>query len=235
VQIDGFIQAAGFRPNTIVHVGASVAQELRSYEALRPRQIVWVEANPSIARRLRWRIRLRRSSAVKHVCIQALVTDKDGQGVVFNIFNNDSLSSSIFKAAGALRREWPDVRETGKTKTLVSSRLDTILLNRSIEPDDVDALVVDLQGAELLCLKGAGAYLAHVSFIEVEVSTEAIYDGGVLFPELDSFLSAAGFVRVSAVPWHGDVVYVRTAVLGLPGFERLHPGRPTWRQGTAGR
>ncbi len=49
-------------------------------------------------------------------------------------------------------------------KTLTSSRLETALDGLGLAPEDVDVMVLDVQGAELLCLKGAGRYLDHVTF-----------------------------------------------------------------------
>ena len=220
--VDAYVRrAVGFKPGTIVHVGGHLAQELKEYEALRPHRIVWIEADRAVAEEMARRVAARGDQGVEHICVQALVTEKDGDKVTLHVFSNDGASSSVFSATDTLRRTWPDVKETGEATQQKSSRLDTILRSKSVEPDDVDVLVLDIQGAELLCLKGAGAYLDHVCFVEVEVSQEAIYDGGVLFPELDGFLFNAGFARVSPVPWHGDTVYVRRSDLARPGFRHL--------------
>jgi FkbM family methyltransferase len=220
--VDRFVRkAVCFKPNTIVHVGANVAEEFNRYQALRPRRIVWVEADAEKLEVVRQKARASGRSCTEHICVEALVTDEDGQEMTFNVFSNAGESSSVFKPTQAFRDVWPDVCETGETRRLTSSRLDTVLQKSSIDARDVDILVIDTQGAELLCLKGAGAYLAHTRFVEVEVSQETIYEGGVLFPELDRFLSDAGFARVTRVPWHGDVVYVRKSELDRAGFVRL--------------
>jgi FkbM family methyltransferase len=232
-------RAAGFRPDTIVHVGAHLAGELRRYEKLRPRRIVWIEADPVVAAEMRSRVAATSNPSIKHICIEAVVTDADGVDTALNVFNNAGASSSIFRSTETLRSKWPGLSETGEVKRARSSRLDTILQNQGVLPDNVDVLVLDIQGAELLCLKGAGAYLDHVVFIGVEASQEPIYEGGVLFPELDGYLNDGGFARISPVPWHGDVVYVRRSSLHRPGFRRLRgraaaPDRPLRRGGVLG-
>jgi hypothetical protein len=73
----------------------------------------------------------------------------------------------------------------------------------------VDVLIVDIQGAELLALRGAGEFLSHVRYLEVELSKESIYEGAPLAGEVEAFLKAAGFVRETEMPWHGDAVYRR--------------------------
>jgi Methyltransferase FkbM domain len=86
----------------------------------------------------------------------------------------------------------------------VGANAETALKRAALSPDELDVLVIDIQGAELLCFKGVGAYLDHVIFIEIEVSREEIYEGGVLFSEVDKFLRRGGFKRLSEIPWHGD-------------------------------
>jgi hypothetical protein len=57
------------------------------------------------------------------------------------------------------------------------------------------------------------------------VSKQAIYEGGSLFIQVDSFLNKSGFKRVTAVPWHGDVLYINTKYFtfnDLLNIKRLH-------------
>ena len=229
--VDQFVKEAfGFRPHTIVHVGANYAQELERYEALAPRRVVWIEADSKIAAAMKSSVQRRSRPGVDHICVEALVTDADAEDATFNVFSNEGGSSSIFTATAAFRRRWPDVVETGEVRALKSSRLDTLLGRLMIEPDEVDVLVVDIQGTELLCLRGSGAYLKRTIFVEVETSTEPVYDGGVLFPDLDHYLRNADFARVSPIAWHGDVVYVGRSALAGASFGSLrkraaHPDR----------
>ncbi|MEM9771946.1 MAG: FkbM family methyltransferase, partial [Cyanobacteria bacterium P01_D01_bin.73] len=90
-----------------------------------------------------------------------------------------------------------------------TARLDTTLGKVGLQPSQLDVLVIDVQGAEILCLEGAGAYLGSVKFLELEVSQEEIYEGGALFRDVDKWVRSQGFVRVSIVPWHGNCVYRR--------------------------
>ena len=52
---------------------------------------------------------------------------------------------------------------------------------------------MDIQGAELLCLKGAAQLLESLQYIETKISKTPIYDGGVLLDELQPWLNAHGF------------------------------------------
>jgi FkbM family methyltransferase len=211
----------GFTPNVVVHVGAHKASEVERYEYLGVRRVIWIEADEDTAKQARNTLKRRPAGATEHTLVEALITDTDGDEVPFHVFSNKGGSSSIFRATDIFRAHWPDVRETGEVKVLTSSRLETVLAGLPLEPGDLDVLVIDVQGAELLCLKGAGRYLEGLAFIEVETSAEAIYDGAALAPEIDSFLTKAGFRRISDLQWHGDVVYLREDRLQEPRFARL--------------
>ena len=56
----------------------------------------------------------------------------------------------------------------------------------------VDILWMDLQGAELLALKGVGTYLQKVKYIHVEVSHKEMYSGQVMFNELNDYILSKG-------------------------------------------
>jgi FkbM family methyltransferase len=67
-------------------------------------------------------------------------------------------------------------------------RLDEVLTQRPI-----DVLKLDLQGYELEALKGAERALSRVKVILTEVAFVRMYEGGVLFSELDLMLRSKGF------------------------------------------
>ena len=76
----------------------------------------------------------------------------------------------------------------------------------------IDFLWLDLQGMELLTLKGAQNILKTVTVIYTEVSLVENYEGGSLYPELKEFLVSNGFeVKREDLPWDdgGNVLFVR--------------------------
>jgi FkbM family methyltransferase len=209
--IDRYLARHGCRPRGIVHVGAHRGGELGAYLALRPQRIVWVEADPDLVQGLRATAASARGDT-EQVVIHALITDRDGDETAFRRYTNDGGSSSVFASTELLRSRFPGVEETGEVLTLRSRRLDSVLREAGLEPADVDVLVFDVQGAELMALRGAGEYLDAAAFIESEISTEEIYRGAPLAPELEAFLASAGFERVTTLPWHGDAVYKRAGL-----------------------
>ncbi len=88
-----------------------------------------------------------------------------------------------------LSERW-DVRQKIPIKTMP---LGMILDERSIVPD---ALKIDVQGAALKVLEGAGRHLDDVLLIEVEVEFCEMYQGEPLFSEVDSLVRRHGFELV---------------------------------------
>lgn len=202
----------GFRPRGIVHAGAHYAQEMDEYLALQPDLIVWIEGDPAHVPDLDRIIASRVNRATRQIVIEALITDHDGGVVDFHRFSNNGASSSIFRGTDLLRQTWPGLDETGETVALRAWRLATVLEARGLVPAQIDVLVFDLQGAELLALNGAGAFLEAASFVEVETSLCEFYTGGVMASELDIFLTGRGFQRITEFQLHGDTVYRRNPI-----------------------
>lgn len=137
--------------------------------------------------------------------IQGVVSDAVGP-VEFKITNNFQ-SSSILDLKTHLV-EHPHVHVV-KTVTATTVQLDTLVEQHAIK---ADFLNMDIQGAELKCLKGFERNLGMINAIYAEVNEKELYAGCALLPEMDSWLSERGFVRVHThmTPhgW-GDALYVR--------------------------
>ena len=83
----------------------------------------------------------------------------------------------------------------------------------SIVDESYDFLNLDVQGAELLVLKGATALIPKLTYVYAEVNKEELYEGGVLLPEIDSFLENYGFTRILTsriINGFGEALYKRT-------------------------
>jgi FkbM family methyltransferase len=198
------------RGMTVVHVGAHFGQEATRYQNMMARRVIWVEASPTTFKVLTTNISKAQSqnrgflagllSAEKteHVCINALIGDNDARQQDFHIFENDGASNSIFRLDRS-NKEYDAVRETGEVLSLPVKTLDRALAEAGVDPAEVDVLVLDTQGAELVCLKGATKLLSSARYIETEISTEKVYEGGVLLNELEEWLQERGFERKTIV------------------------------------
>jgi len=196
----------------LLHVGAHHGQEAAHYHKLGISNVWWVEGNPDHMVSLRDQL----NGFPNQRAINALITDVDGKETTFNITKNvdpsmNGVSSSVFELGDHLRHD-PETY-ISERKMLTSMTIDSLVIANEVE---ANCLVLDVQGAELLALRGAKTLLPKLNYILTEVSIGATYLGGALIFELDEFLS--DFTRVHTDLWmhsgrHGDALYIRTSVL----------------------
>lgn len=171
--------------------------------------VIWVEALPHIHARLARH--LEQFPGQRALC--ALLGDRDGAQQTLYVSNDaDGMSSSMFEFGEYGRGErslWPRLkRAMVDSVTLPTIRLDTLVENHGIDGKSYDFWVVDLQGAELLALRGCGALLAHCRALYVEVSMVEVYRGGVLWDELRRRLEERGFEPLwQPVREHDNVLF----------------------------
>jgi FkbM family methyltransferase len=152
--------------------------------------------------------------------IPGAVSDYDGRITFYPINQQQTRTtwvdgnpgaSSLFKSNGT----YPVEHYVQDEIETACHRLDTIL--KSIITSDSEIIIwMDLQGAELLALKGLGLLINQVHYIYTEISHKPIYEGQVLFPELHSFLTANGFDlknRLGMSGWQEDAIYAKTSQL----------------------
>ncbi|MBL4751748.1 MAG: FkbM family methyltransferase [Amylibacter sp.] len=190
---------------TIVHVGAHQGQEAAEYDTWGAAKVIWIEADPAQLPGLEKTIkqvealprslfaRIFGAPKTKHQVINALVGDVDGADTDFYLFANAGASNSLFTKLPEVDERYEWVKETGEVLHLKMRTLDTLLTENGISADSIDFLAMDIQGAELMCLKGAAKVLQNLHYIETEISKTPFYDGGVLLDELEPWLNARGF------------------------------------------
>lgn len=200
------------RSKGILHLGAHLGHEAESYAELN-KPVVWVEALPHIHARLA--AKLEKYPGQQALC--SLLGDRNGVQKTFYISNNaEGVSSSMFQFGdygSGDKSLWPELNlAMVNSITLPMIRLDTLLQSNSIDSTKYDFWIVDLQGAELLALQGAGDLLRNCRALYVEVSTVEIYQGGVLWPQLQRWLADAGFLPLwQPATQHDDVLFIRNS------------------------
>ena len=187
----------------IIHMGAHRGGEAAIYDWFN-KKTIWIEANPRMIDDLKDHT----SQYINQKVIQALLSDEDNKLVNFNISSNDGASSSIF-SFGSYKKIHEKIKMTNVMK-LKTSTLDTIIKKEQINVDKYNFWVVDLQGAELLALKGANEMIKSCKFMYIEISKEDIYKNGANWYELNDFLKKKNFIPV----WepegiHTDVLYIK--------------------------
>ena len=176
----------GGKVNGVLHVGAHTGEEGVVYDELGYRPVYWVEADEDTIPKLWDEVH----EFEGHEIINAVVADQVGKTVTFNVANNEQ-SSSILEL-GTHETEHPEVHYTG-SRELEATTIDQLLADDMIT--QTNFLNLDIQGAELLALKGAKQFLKGVDFIYSEVNVKELYKGGALLPPLDGFLDRRGCDR----------------------------------------
>jgi FkbM family methyltransferase len=190
-------------PTGVIHCGGHFGQEAPAYHA-HGLKVIWIEAIRDVYKQLCRNV-LKYTGTIS---INACVSDKDGDIVDFNISNNDGQSSSMLEF-GTHTIEHPGIVFTEKTR-LHTARVDTLLKDRKIQPHEYDFVNLDIQGAELLALKGMD--LTHIRYVYIEVNERELYKGCPLLPEIDAYLKHFDLHRVETkmTNWGwGDAFYIR--------------------------
>lgn len=189
----------------ILHVGAHECEERLSYMnefGLSDQNMVWVEALPE-------KVDFIRSRFPSVRVFQQCVSDVDDHEVSFMVASNGQSSSMLnFKTHSI---EHPHVIET-RREVMQTKTLNTLFAEQNLDGNTFNFWNFDIQGAELMALKGATRLLPFVDYIYTEVNTNELYEGCALLPQLDEFLASHGFQRVMinmTVHGWGDAFYKR--------------------------
>ena len=190
----------------IIHIGAHSCEERPIYidAGFTDENIIWIEGNPDL-------ITLFKSSTEYVPSIQlfeGIIADKDDK--VDFIVTNNTQSSSILELEEH-KNAHPDIHEVER-KQLQSYTLPVFCEKHNIDIRNYNFLIMDIQGAELLVLKGMKDKLNYIQHIYAEVNIKELYKGTGLLHEITSYLKQYGFylidVKMTCYGW-GDAFYSR--------------------------
>ncbi|MEM1102728.1 MAG: FkbM family methyltransferase [Pseudomonadota bacterium] len=206
--------------NGVIHIGAHEGVEVEQYRRQRLDPIVLIEANPKHASNLE--ILYGHESDVR--VVGKAISDHTGVAD-FNIASNDQSSSLLNLKTHAVL--YPNIKYTDKIK-VETTTLDQCIF--SLFPNEEDQkklnfLVMDIQGAELMALRGGRGVLANIDAIQTEVNFDELYQSCGQVWEIDQFLEEEGFVRFKTdTPFDrswGDALYVRRPIVTNSTIGRL--------------
>lgn len=186
------------------HLGAHECEEIQfyiQYLKLRLNDLLWIEAMPN-------KVEQALNRHIPNV-YNAIITDKDDEDITFNISNNGQ-SSSVLNMKTHLQ-EHPHVYYTSQI-TGKSITIDTFFERNNIDPLKYNFWNFDIQGAELMALKGAVKSIQYAKAIYLEVNEKELYENCALIDEIDNFLSSYNFRRVlTNMTQHGwgDALYIK--------------------------
>jgi FkbM family methyltransferase len=193
--------------NIIYDIGSrDCIQSIELYNAFPKARIYAFECNPNTIELCKQNIK---PYLDRITLIEGAVCDYNGT-ITFYPINKDKTittwidgnpgASSLFKATG----KYPAETYVQDEIIVNCHRLDSL----GIPPPDL--IWMDLQGAELLALKGLGERLSYVKLIFTEISYQEIYHNQVLFNELNTFLIDNKFSlqnTLSLSGWQEDAIY----------------------------
>ena len=184
----------------VLHLGAHEGQEAAYYFKLGVK-VIWIEALPEKHKILLHNI----SKFSNQKSILALLGSKKGL-IKFNVSSNDGQSSSIYNFGDDV--QFKDLHMANH-KFLTMKRLDSLLSEKTIVK--YTHWVVDVQGAELEVLKGAGKLLDYCYSLQVEVTSRDLYRGGANAQEVINFLLLRGFINIQEhkIGYHEDLLFIR--------------------------
>lgn len=187
----------------VLHIGAHGCEELGFYNNLNigPLNVIWIDA-------IQEKVDQAVARGISNV-YSAVITDKDDDEVTFNIANNGESSSVLEFNTHSI--EHPHVYFVDK-KQLKTVTVDTFYERNNLNAAKYDFWNFDIQGAELLALKGAENAIQYAKAIYLEVNEKELYKGCAHISEIDGFLQRHGFNRVmTEMTQHGwgDALYLR--------------------------
>jgi FkbM family methyltransferase len=185
----------------ILHVGAHECEEYPTYLDFTS-NILWIEALPHLIEK-----NLQKYPELN--IVNAVVSDKDNQTIQFNISSNTKCSSMMdFDYHKEIH---PEITME-KQITLETKTIQTIYKENNISKDEYNVLIMDIQGAELLALKGMGDIINNIDAIYIEATEKPLYEGGCVLEDLDSFFSTLGYNRkyLMLLNSYGNAFYLKS-------------------------
>lgn len=203
IPFQDLVRKYNFQIEGVLHIGASEGQEAIEYHNLKAKRVVWIEAIPWVYDKLVRHISKFQGQEALNYCIG----DVDGKWIAFNEANNGGQSSSILEL-GTHKMVHPEVKYIDKT-SMKMRRIDKIDHDFS----GLDFLNIDLQGAEMLALKGMGDMIDQFKFLYLEVNKQHLYVGCPLIEEIEEYIGQYGFKRME-LQWcgntnWGDAFYIK--------------------------
>jgi FkbM family methyltransferase len=188
--------------NGTFHVGAHNCEELQFYNeiGINIKDMIWIDAVPS-------KVAEATNRGIPNV-YNATISDKDDEPIIFNVSNN--VQSSSILEFGTHSQEHPGIVYVNKIKQK-SITIDTFFERNNIDASKYNFWNFDIQGAELMALKGATNSIKYAKVIYLEVNEKELYKKCGLITDVDIFLSNYNFKRVlTKMTQHGwgDAIYI---------------------------
>lgn len=202
-EIEKFLEYTnGCQATVIVDGGARDCEASIAFSTRFPEACVYAfECNPENV--LRCRDAIRNWPNIE--LFEYALCDENCEIPFYRCTSGNDGAGSLYEASG----KYPVEKITQEKIMVQGLRLDTVMWGRAIK--QIDLLWLDLQGAELLALKGLGRCIERVSFLHLEMEFMLIYHEQPLYREVDQYLVKRGFRLLG---WTEKNEYFGNAVYG---------------------
>ena len=214
IDIKKILKKYKIKPRGVIHVGMHEGNEVIKYFFLGIKNVLGFEANKTVFNRLKKKLLFNILPYFKLDIFNLAVCNSDGL-VDFYITSSDQ-SSSLLKLKKHLEI-YPDIIEIESTKVNAITLDKFFRLNKNLKLEDYNFLNMDIQGSELLALKGAEKVLQNIDIINIELNFDELYENCALYYQIDDFLLKFNFKRIETFKkfhdsW-GDGVYIKEKYL----------------------
>lgn len=194
----------------VIHLGADApCMQLFLYQKYKVPNILLVEGNPEHAKFYKEG----KQNLDNALFVSEVISDKDDEDVSFRLIYSDDMTnkgcSSILEYSGQNIFPFISERDIFKTKTC---SVDGLFKKYSLNKENYNFLAMDIQGAELLALKGFSNFPSSLAFIHTEVCFTELYKGQPLYGDIKEFLKQNGFVEFEMMKLHptfGDALFIK--------------------------
>lgn len=199
-------------PTGVLHCGGNIGEEAPVYAELGIKKVVWIEGNTELMSILKENISKYQGQVAFNFC-----AGDENKNVVLHLSNNAGQSSSIlpleYHVVAHPEVEYVRDVEVPMMRLGDFFRRTGTASDATHNIDNCDFLNMDIQGAELLALKGMGEMLNQFKWAYLEVNKRELYRGCALIQDIDQYLSGFGFMRVETkwagnTGW-GDALYIK--------------------------
>jgi len=202
----------------ILEVGARDCGETLEFHRAFPDAVIYAfECNPATLPLCR-----RAVQGIPQIhLIEKAVADHDGEVRFFPIDQEKTITDQVDGNPGAsslflASPDYPEERYIQHEIVVEATSLKTFFAQNAIGA--IDLVWMDIQGAELLALRGMHDGVRDLKLIHVEVEFFEIYQGQPLFPEIRRYLSQHGFSFLGFTVYSkfsADAVFANRRHIGL--------------------
>jgi len=207
-KLNYFLKKYNKEINNLVQVGAHFGQEIKYFEQYNFENIYLFEPNQQAVQVLESKV-----INLKNIKIFPYALGNVNEvGSMYYSIENDGQSSSLLE---------PELHKIIQPSINFNEKvLIDIKKFNDLGINNIDFLIMDVQGFELEVIKGFEKKLDDLKFIYTEVNRDNLYKENVLVRDLDSYLLAKGFIRIwtswrtADMPW-GDALYIKRSRIGF--------------------